>query len=214
MLRRSIAGLAALLLVVACGGSPSTSASGPTAAGVSVQQGDLPAGMQKCDLSGDIDSFLKKSKTKDPSTYSSFKNYWDAAQKSGATAEFTAFYADSTAHCTSIESNSSDVSSATYKLVVDFVIQFKDEASAKSGYTNGSLFGFSPSTLKGGGSPTVEGTATGLTANSVVLSIDVPPQMFYIAYWQNKAFMVILLTLNLDAATGKKVALAENSRIK
>jgi hypothetical protein len=214
MLQRSIAGLAVILMFVACGGSPSTSASGPTAASVAVQQADLPAGMQKCDLSGDINSFLNKSKTKDPSTYTSFKNYWDAAQKSGATAEFTAFYADSAAHCTSIESNSSDVSTATYKLVVDFVIQFKDEASAKNGYTNGSLFGFSPSTLKGGGSPTVEGTATGLTANSVVLSIDVPPQMFYIAYWQNKAFMVILLTLNFDAVTGKKVAVAENSRIK
>src|SRR4029077_3223020 len=132
MFRSSMAALAAMLLVVACGGSPSTSASGPTAASVAVQQGDLPAGMQKCDLSGDIDSFLNKSKTKDPSTYASFKNYWDAAQKSGATAEFTGFYADSTAHCTSIESNSSDVSAATYKLVVDFVIQFKDEASAKA----------------------------------------------------------------------------------
>src|ERR1700674_5069508 len=125
MLHRSIAALAVMVMAVACGGSASISISGPTASTVSVQPGDLPAGMQKCDLSGDIDSFLNKSKTKDPSTYSSFKNYWDAAQKSGATAEFTAFYADTTAHCTSIESNSSDVSSATYKLVVDFVIQFK-----------------------------------------------------------------------------------------
>jgi hypothetical protein len=39
-------------------------------------------------------------------------------------------------------------------------------------------------------------------------------QAFYIAVWQNKAFMVILGIINLDAATGQKVADAENKRIK
>jgi hypothetical protein len=47
-----------------------------------------------------------------------------------------------------------------------------------------------------------------------VLSIAVSNQSFYVAVWQNKAFMVILAILNLDAATGKRVSLAENSRIK
>jgi hypothetical protein len=32
--------------------------------------------------------------------------------------------------------------------------------------------------------------------------------------WQNKAFMVILGIINLDSATGQKVAAAENTRIK
>jgi hypothetical protein len=212
--QRSIACLALAVVVIACGGSPSSSTSGPTATSVSAQPADLPSGMSKCGLSGDINSFLDKSKTKDPNTYTSFKNYWDAAQKAGATAEFTAFYSDSTAHCTSLESNSSDVSTATYKLVVDFVVQYKDDASAKQSYTNETTFGISVSTLKGGGSPAVEGTATGLTANSIVLGVSGPSQAFYIAYWQNKAFLVILLILNLDTASGKKAALAENSRIK
>jgi len=214
MLRRSIAGLAVALMVVACGGSPSTLASGPTATTVAVQQADLPAGMQKCDLSGDIDSFLNKSKTKDPNTYTSTSAEWEAAKKQGATAAYAAFFSDSTAHCTSIESNSSDISSATYKLVVNFVIQFKDEASASKGYTSESIFGFSASSLKTGGAPVVEGAQTGLTANSIVLSISIANQSFYVAVWQNKAFMVILAILNLDTATSKKVAMAENKRIK
>jgi len=214
MLQRSIAGLALIVMAVACGGSPSGSASGPTASSVSVQQGDLPSGMNKCDLSGDIDSFLNKSKTKDPNTYTSTKSEWDAAKQQGATAAYAAFFADSTAHCTSIESNSSDISTATYKLVVNFVIQFKDEASASKGYTSESIFGFSASSLKSGGAPVVEGTATGLTANSIVLSISISNQSFYVAVWQNKAFMVILAVLNIDTATSKKVAVAENSRIK
>jgi hypothetical protein len=214
MLQRSIAGLAVMVMVFACGGTPSATSSGPTASSVSVQPGDLPTDMHKCDLSGDIDSFLNTSKTKDPNTYTSTKSEWDAAQKQGATSAYATFYADSTAHCTSIESNSSDISTATYKLVVNFVIQFKDEASASKGYTSESIFGFSASSLKSGGAPVVEGTKTGLTVNSIVLSISVASQSFYVAVWQNKAFMVILAILNIDTATGKKVAVAENSRIK
>ena len=201
-------------MLVACGGSSSVVSSGPTAASVAVQPADLPSDMHKCDLSGDIDSFLNKSKTKDPNTYTSTKSEWDSAKQKGATAAYTAFYTDSTAHCTSIESNTSDISSATYKLVVNFVIQFKDEASASKGYTSESIFGFSASSLKSGGAPIVEGTATGLTKNSIVLSISISNQAFYVAVWQNKTFMVILAILNIDTATCKKVAQAENARIK
>ena len=170
--------------------------------------------MHKCDLSGDIDSFLAKSKTKDPNTYTSTKSEWDSAKGKGAASAYTAFYTDSTAHCVSIESNTTDISSATYKLVVNFVIQFKDEASASKGYTTESIFGFSASSLKSGGAPVVEGTQTGLTKNSIVLSIAISTQSFYVAEWQNKAFMVILAILNIDTATCKKVAQAENGRIK
>jgi len=214
MLRSALAVLAVLLFVSACGGTAPGSAQGPTAASVAVQPGDLPGGMQKCGVSGDINSFLNASKTKDPNTYTSTKAEWDAAQKAGATAAYVAFYTDSSAHCSSIESSTSDISSATYKLVVNFVIQFKDEASAAKGYTTESIFGFSASSLKGGGAPVQEGTATGLSANSIVLSISIANQAFYVAVWQNKAFMVILAVLNSDAATSKKVAVAENSRIK
>jgi hypothetical protein len=214
MLKRSIAALAVMVTVAACGGSPSSVLSGPTAASVAVQQGDLPAGMQKCDLTGDIDSFLNKSKTKDPNTYTSTKSEWDAAQKAGATAAYAAFYTDSAPHCVTVGSNTADISTATYKLVVNFVIQFKDEASASKGYTTESIFGFSAAQLKTGGAPVVEGTNTGLTPNSIVLSISISTQSFYVAVWQNKAFMVILAILNIDSATSKKVALAENGRIK
>jgi len=214
MLKRSIAGLAVMVTVIACGGSPSTALTGPTAASVAVQQGDLPAGMQKCDLTGDIDSFLNKSKTKDPNTYTSTKSEWDAAQKAGATAAYAAFYTDSAAHCVTVGSNTADISTATYKLVVNFVIQFKDEASASKGYTTESIFGFSAAQLKTGGAPVVEGANTGLTPNSIVLSISISTQSFYVAVWQNKAFMVILAILNIDSAASKKVALAQNGRIK
>jgi hypothetical protein len=160
-----------------------------------------------------MDAYLNKVKTKDPNNYNTIKAEWEAAKKQGATAAYAAFYTDSAAHCANVESNSADVSSATYKLVVNFVIQFKDEAKAAAGYTSGSIFGIDKSTLKAGGGPVTEGTDTGLGANSIVLNATIANQSFYIAVWQRKAFMVILGIINADNVSGRKVADAENKRI-
>ena len=207
--------LVALLLatvVAACGGGSSGTAA-PTASSVSVQPGDLPAGMAKCDITGDIDSFLNTEKTADASTYQSTKTEWDDAKSKGATAAYTAFYTDSTAHCGAIKAQGSSIGSANYKLVVNFVIQFKDEASAAKGYGSEQVFNVSPSALRQSGQPIIEGTNTGLSKNSIVLSSEIANQSYYIAVWQNKAFLVILAILNVDPAASKKVATSENGRI-
>src|SRR5205823_7907097 len=135
MTRAWIAALIAAMSVAACGG-PSSTPLGPTAADVAVQPGDLPSGTVKCNISGDIDSFLTKEKTADPSTYQSTKTEWDDAKTKGATAAYAALYSDTAAHCASIKTNGADIGAATYKLVINFVVQFKDEASAAKGYTS------------------------------------------------------------------------------
>ena len=58
------------------------------------------------------------------------------------------------------------------------------------------------------------GTDTGLSKNSVALTIAIGNQSFYVAVWQNKAFMVTLGVLNVDLTASKKIATNENSRIK
>jgi hypothetical protein len=213
MTRTCLAVLVASLCVAGCGGT-SPVAVGPTASSVAVQQSDLPAGMVRCDLSGDIDSFLSKEKTADSSTYQSTKTEWDDVKSKGATAAYTAFYTDNADHCAAIKSKGPDVGSATYKLVINFVIQFKDESSAAKGYTSEKVFNVSASDLRSGGQPVVEGSKTGLSANSIVLNTPIGNQTSYIAVWQNKSFMVILAILNLDAIASKKVATSENDRIQ
>ena len=205
--------LVASLGVGGCGGSSPT-AQGPTPAGVAAQQSDLPTAMVKCDLTGDIDSFLNQEKTADPPTYQSTKSEWDDAKSKGATAAYTAFYTDSTDHCAAIKTKGPDIGSATYKLVINFVIQFKDESSAAKGYTSEKVFNVSASELRSGGQPVVEGAKTGLSANSIVLDAPIGNQTYYIAVWQKKSFMVILAILNIDATASKKVATSENDRIK
>jgi hypothetical protein len=218
MLQRSLAGLAVLLTLFACRGNPLSPPTGPMVSSVSVQPGDLPSDMNKCDQSGDIKRFLNRSQTKNPDAYTSAKTDWNSAQKQGATAAYIAFYTDSRARCANVESNTAEsVVSATYKLEANYVIQFKDKANAVKGYTSGSFFGFSLLSLKNGKAKIDEGTMTGLSANSIVVNIFnslVPNQSIYVAYWQNKAFMVILMIVNIDNASCKKVALAMNGRIK
>lgn len=208
---RSVTALLAMVMLAACGSSPANVA---TVSSVSVQPGDLAGGMHRCEVSGDIDSYLSSIKTKDPTTYALTKARWDSAKTHGATAAQVTFYTDSVANCASVASKGTAISAATYKLVVNFAIQFKDEASAATGYTSGSIFGIDQSTLKADGAPVKEGSATGLGANSIVLNTTIANQSFYIAVWQNKAFMIILGLVNLDGATGQKVADAENKRIR
>jgi hypothetical protein len=211
---RTLAALLALIGIAACGGStPAQPANGPTAANVAVQAGDLPSGVVKCDLSGDIDKYITAEESTDPKTAKATKADWDEAQKNGANAAYVSLFSDSTAQCAVLKKASTDITATTHPLVVNFVIQFKDEKSAAKGYSSPKkIFGFSAADLRG--QPVVEGTKTGLSENSIVLSTTVSNQSFYIAVWQNKTFIVFLAILNLDSAASKKAATAENSRIK
>ncbi|HVC77261.1 MAG TPA: hypothetical protein VND96_12185 [Candidatus Micrarchaeaceae archaeon] len=209
---RSLGFVMTLIILVACSSSPGSST--PTAASVAVQPGDLPSTMHRCSISGDVNTYLNGLKTKDPATYTSTQTEWADAQSKGATAAQVVFYSDSAANCENVASTVANLSAAAYPLVVNFSIQFKDEASAANGYTSGQIFGIDRTTLKANGAPVVEGAQSGLGANSIVLSTTVLNQAFYIAVWQNKAFMVILGIINMDSTTGQKVATSENNRIK
>ena len=200
-------------LVSACGGT-SNAPTGPTASTVAVQPSDVPKDMVRCDLSGDIQSFIQKEQGPDPSTSKSAANEWSQAQKNGATAAYAAIYTDSKSHCTDFASGRNDPAAVPYRLVIDFVLQFKNSKSAANTYTNDSIFGVTASSLSASGSSSIQGTKTGLSANSVVVSQTLSNQTFYIALWQNKTFDVFLAVLNFDPTAAKKIATSENNRIK
>lgn len=209
--RRFLA-LVAIAIFTACS---SSGTAGTGASDVAVQSSDVPKGVQRCDVSGSIDSFLNAVKTKDPETYSSTKSEWDKAKSNGATAAEVVFYTDSKDHCGAItNSQNENLASATYPIVINFVIQFKDEPSAEQGYTSDSIFGFDQTTIDAtGGTGVAKGVDTGLSKNSITLTIPIGNQTFYVAIWQKKAFMVILAVINIDTAQAKKIASNENNRI-
>jgi hypothetical protein len=211
-MRRWLAAMALFMVAACTGGSTSAAVTGP--ADVAVQSGDLPTGLVKCDGSGSMDTFLNAVKAKDPATYDKTKSEWDSAKSHGATAAAVVFFSDSKDHCVGVQNSSNtDLSGASYPVVINFVIQFKDAASAGTGYTTESIFGFSESQLSTADTGVIKGTDTGLGTNSITLTVAIGKQSFYVAVWQNKAFMIILGVLNIDLTQSKKIATNENSRI-
>ncbi len=78
-------------IFAACGGgSTPPTPTAPTAAGVSVQSGDLPRGMVRCDLSGDIDGFIQKERSADPNVGQTAANQWSQARTGKASAAYVA----------------------------------------------------------------------------------------------------------------------------
>jgi hypothetical protein len=169
--------------------------------------------MVRCDVSGDIQSFIQKERSAAQSPASSAPSAWSSLQKNGATAAYVAIYTETAAQCAAIKGNSSDIGAATYRLVVNFVVQFKDEKTAAVTYTNGSVFNESASNLRGSNSA-ITGEKTGLTANSTVVSQSIGNQTYYIALWQSGAFVSYLVTLNLAPAASQKIATYVNIRTK
>lgn len=213
MARSWIALLVFALALGACGGS--SAPSGPTVASVSVQPSDLPKGMTQCDLTGDIGTFVNREQTPDPTAAKSIADGWQQAKKTGATSAYAALYTDSSSHCEAIKGSGADLGAATYKLVVNFVVQYRDEKSAANAYKGESpILGFNPNELRSGAGGVVEGTKTGLSDNSIALTQPAGNQLFYIAIWQNKTFVVILAILNVDANAAKNASVRENNRIK
>ena len=193
-----------IVLTTACG------AGAPTAAGASVLASELPGGLHRCDGSGDMDSFLKKLATKDPSTYKKTKAEWEAVKKQGAIAAEAVYYTNGAASC----GGAVGPAAAGGPVVLNYVFQFRDETSAHKAFQDQSIWGFSTGGLAvGGAAGTTTGEKTGLSPNSVSASIDIQKLAIYVALWQNKAFVLTLVTFNLPTDQARKAAVSENSRI-
>ena len=213
-MRGLLTALAAIAAVTGCGPSP-VIVPAATVSTVAVQPGDVASTLQRCRASGSIDSWLSTLQVQNHSMYFNYNEQWDLAKKDGATSAEVALYTDSSSHCDySTNNGSGTIALGAYPLVLNIVIQFKDEASATNGYTSGSLFGFEQAIFKAvAGAALRQGNSTGLGANSIAYSTDVGKQPYYVVVWQQRAFVVIVLTDNLDLAIGKKIAQQVNGRI-
>ena len=208
---RVFAILLAAVLVGACGAPGITAASATTAA---VGARDVPRGMLRCAASGDIDTFLKTLSKKDPGSFAKNKAQWDAAKKAGAIAAEVAIYSDTKADCdaVSVSTSTQKVPPGT-RVLVSYSFQFKDAATAVKAYGDQSIWGIGAANTPSGGFGTLAGTGTGLGKNSVAVGLEVGGHGFYVAFWQNKAFVLILLAINVAQDQAKQVAVSENTRI-
>ena len=207
-----------VLLVAACGGSAggglSIGGGPPSAQTVAANDSDW-SGLHKCPESGSYDSYLKVEKDKSPDQYQSDKTNWDDLKAAGANDSYVAVYADNTSNCG--EFGAATPGGSPGKIVYVYAFRFKDAGSAGSNYkANAKDFHVSDSEvsqLKAAGATVKQGTDTGLSDNSIELTIAVEGASVFVAFWQNKSFEVAMVTLNEDSASAQ-AASKINGRIQ
>lgn len=203
---------AALVLLAACGGGGSSSGTQgpPPAKSVAHNSSDF-SGEQLCPESGSYTSYLAMEQTKAPTRYSTDKKAWDDLTAAGVNDSYVAVYADTPSSCGQFGSTT------TGKVARVYAFRFKDSASAAATYTNQqSGFPLSASTiatLKTAGANVGQGAATGMGANSIVVTFTGAGVSLYIAEWQDKEFVLALLIFDLPSIDGKTVATKINGRI-
>jgi hypothetical protein len=191
---------------VTCGGGSPSPAS---AADAAVQQADLPAGLVKCDGSGPIDIFLASIQGTDEVSYRLISEGWDAAKQDGADGAEVVLFSDSAGDCESVHHQpSGQIGAVSGPLVISIAIRFRNEASAALAYGRDSIMGFSRQVLQE--SPgVVEGKSTGLGRNSIVAAVS----SVYAAMWQNRTFLLRLVTVNVDPDASKRIATHQQARV-
>jgi hypothetical protein len=151
---------------------------------------------------------------KDSNVHWTFSTDWDAAKKDGAMAAEVVVYSDSKNGCDRYVDPSLEMTSSKVALVVNIVVQFRDDRGATNAYAVESLLNASASefrrTFTRG---VVEGAASGLGKNSLTVSTTFFELPVYFAFWQNKVFLVALEAFNVDAGQSKKIATNVNRRI-
>jgi hypothetical protein len=203
--------LGLVVLAAACT-SPFAGAAGPTPQSVAVQKSDVPSGLQSCAESGEINSYLQKVKARSESTYAQVNDQWQKEKSAGAQAGWVQVYADSADECTALSTGRSPQSNNPPRIVLNYVVQFKDDTSASKDFS-AEVLGLNPADIQRQGGTVVRGKGTGLGDNSTTGSISLFGLQLEFAVWQKKAFFVAVIAVGLTDVEAKKVYSNINGRI-
>ena len=188
-------------------GAPGPGGAAATPRSVALQGGDVSAGLQRCRESGDIPSFLDAARSRSPETFKQIDDEWNRLRAEGVDRGQVEVYTDEAGQCTALL----QAAGGTAKVLINFVVSFKDQAAAERAYKNG-LLGIRPEST-GQQSGVQQGPATGLTQNSLLYNQNLGGQSLYLAIWQNRLFDVFLFAINLPVADARRAASNVNDRI-
>jgi hypothetical protein len=200
-------------MLAACGGGSSLGVQGPPSAQSVAENSSDFSGLQRCPQSGSYDKYLQAEQAKAPDRYTTDKKTWDDLKAAGADESYISASADSSASCDQFGS-----SNFQGKVADVFAVRFKDSTKAAAAFTttegefhvtNADLV-----QLKAFGATVLNGTATSLGTNSIVVKFAIANVTAYIALWQKKEFEVALVTYNLPLTVGPAAATKVNSRIR
>jgi hypothetical protein len=210
--------LVCVLLLAACGGSSGGGGGGgggtppqTSAETVASSSSDFP-GMSKCPESGSWENYLKAEQSQDPTQYASDKSHWDSLKAAGANDSYVAVYGGSSSDCGHFGTDQPSGKTADV-----YAVRFKDSASAAANYKNLSKdFNITDQQLQqvqSAGGKVLQGSATGLGDNSLVVEFGIAGTSFYIAFWQKNKFEVAMIAFNIPVTDGEAAATEVNGRI-
>ena len=213
MVGRLLPALCAIAIATGCGQVSLPFAHTATASDVALHDSDLPSALQRCADSGQVNAYLDNIKRRQPSAYKPSVDEWNSLRAEGADDAWIGVYADNANECTSIFGGTAGQGTTTQnpKLAQNIVVRFKDEKSAQTAYKNG-MGQVRPDQISNQPGLT-RGNNTGLGANSMVYFSSLGGRMFYLAFWQNKTFTVLLATSNLPETDAKRATSDINGRI-
>jgi hypothetical protein len=200
-------------MLAACGGGSSLGVQGPPSAQSVAENSSDFSGLQRCSQSGTYDKYLQAEQAKAPERYTADKKTWDDLKAAGADDSYISASADSSANCDQFGS-----SNFQGKVAEVFAVRFKDSTKAAAAFTTTEgefhVTNADLAQLKAFGATVLNGTATSLGTNSIVVKFAIANVTAYIALWQNKEFEVAMVTYNLPLTVGPAAATKVNARIR
>lgn len=191
----------------------------PAVQRVGVQTFDLPPGFRLCPYSGDFDAYLRNLKALHTGTDKEASDTWTGLRQAGAVAGYVVFYGGDAAACDNLrkfaDERKSDKEKETItkhpRFAYSVVIQFPDEAAASAAFKADLL---RQSELNSGPAlNVVEGDATGLGPNSIVVTNQGSSQQVRRVAWQHKSFAVLFSTTDMALHSSESITTAMNLRI-
>ena len=196
--------LLTLCLIPACELVPS-SGSQRRPEQVGLQPGDVPTDVRRCPASGPIDRYLGDLKGKAPGAYRTVQDAWHQLQGEGATGAAVTVFGALEGACRA------ELGGAPGRSAASLVAVFRDQRAAAAAYQRG-ILGF-PTPAPGQQVPgLVQGVATTLSENAWAVQRQVDGRALYVAWFQERAFAVFLVSTDLDLSESQRAAAAVEGR--
>lgn len=213
---RATAWVGVALLLVACQAPFGRSTPNPvTPQSIVLQPADVP-GMDRCAVSGDVNSVLNDEKLQNSPAYDMNATEWEQWKRQGATDAYFVVYGQTAADCAAASDSSTGAPRG--RLMVGLVVQFRDpNGAARNFQRESTLMGLGPRDIRFielAGGTTTFGSATGLGDESVIGSAVVAGADYFVAMWQSRRFQSEFIGYNTAFADGDNAVLDMNRRIQ
>jgi hypothetical protein len=198
-----VAGALAWLALVACEGTGPPSVP-PVQIGL--QQGDLPAEMRRCPVSGDIGAYLRSLQRDHQPAHDELLGAWQDLQHHSAVQAAVTVYAAQPAAC------AARLGSGDGANVSSLVVEFRDDSAASAAYQRGVL-GFTTPSEDAEVPGMDRGAATGIGRNAWVLQRSLQGRALIVGLWERHAVLVLFVAVDADPLNAKRALSAVDGRI-